>query len=169
MQLGAAFAGGADIGDGEARIVGHGDERCLAVAGVAFDADLFGVHGLVGFEIIERAAGAPGPGAQRAPIVGLARLAFVDQADDALRQTGAVVGLNAGGDEVGVAPAFGENLLLPAWDRWAGAARAGGRASGRRTRRQDRRAKPNCMITGTGPVALAGVESDSWMSTVIAG
>ena len=98
MQLGAALARGADIGDREALVVRHGDQGRLAIARVAFDADLPGVHGLVGFEIIERAAGAPGPGAQRAPIVGLARLAFVAQADDALRQARAVVGLNAAGD-----------------------------------------------------------------------
>ena len=66
-------------------IVGHGDERGLAVAGVAFDADLFGVDGFVGFEIIEGAAGSPGPGAECAPVVGLARLALVAEADDALR------------------------------------------------------------------------------------
>ncbi len=68
----------------------------LAVARMAFDADLFGIDGFVGLEVIERAARAPGPGAKGAPIVGLARLALVHEADDALRQAGAVVGLNAG-------------------------------------------------------------------------
>ncbi len=97
VQLQAAFAGGTDEGDGEALIVGQGDDGGFAVARMAFDADSFGIHGFIGFEVVERAACAPGPGAQCAPIVGLARLAFVDEADDALRQTGAVIGLNAGG------------------------------------------------------------------------
>ena len=98
-ELGAAFAGGADVGDGEARVVGHGDEGGLAVARVAFDADLFGVDGVVGFEVVEGAAGAPGPGAEDAPVVELAWLAFVDEADDAFGEAGAVVGLDAGGIE----------------------------------------------------------------------
>src|SRR5262249_28628652 len=94
----------------------------------ALDAHLLGVHGLVGFEIIEGPAGAPRPGAQCAPIVHLAGLALVAQADDALSQTGAVVGLNAVWDDNGIAPALGQDLLLPG--RPAGAAGFGhGRAS----------------------------------------
>ena len=57
-----------------------------------------GVHGGIGLEVIEPARRAPGPGAQRAPVVRLARLALVDQADDAFGQAGAVVGLDAGRD-----------------------------------------------------------------------
>ena len=71
-------------------------ERRLAVARDAFDADALGVDGRIGLEIVEPAGRAPGPGAQRAPIVGLSRLALVGQADDPARQPGAVVGLNAG-------------------------------------------------------------------------
>src|SRR5207248_2909194 len=71
------------------------------------------VHGFVGLEIIEGAAGAPGPGTQRSPIIQLARLALVHQTDDAARQAGAIVCLNAGGSDDGIAPAFGQNLLLP--------------------------------------------------------
>ena len=71
----------------------------------------------IGFEIIEAAAGSPGPGAECAPIVEFAWLAFVDEADDAFGEAVAVVGLDAGGNVDGVAPAFGEELLLP---RWAG-------------------------------------------------
>src|SRR5271165_627461 len=80
---------------------------------MALDADLAGVNGLVGLKIIESAAGSPGPGTQRAPVVGLARLALVAQADDALGEPGSVVGLNAGGDVDGVSPAPGKQLLLP--------------------------------------------------------
>jgi hypothetical protein len=60
---------------------------------VAFDADLFGIHGSVGFEVVEDAAAAPGPSANSSPVVGLAGLAFVDEADDALGEAGSVVGL----------------------------------------------------------------------------
>ena len=178
MDLGAAFARGADVGDRKTRVVRHRDEGCLAVARVAFDADLFGVHGLVGLEIIERAAGAPGPGAQRAPIVRLARLALVDQTDDALRQTRAVVGLDAAGGQ----------WRSPSPSRAPAVARSDprGRVRARRIRRtrsrrartprpprpepprraeaegrrgETRRTGSQSIITGTGPVALAGVES----------
>ena len=113
MQLCAAFAGRTDEADGEAPVVGHRHERRFAVARQAFDADLFCVHCLVGFEIIERAARAPSPRTQRAPILRLARLSFVAEADDAFGQSSAIVSLNAGRDENRVTPAFGENLLLP--------------------------------------------------------
>src|SRR5205085_8293794 len=83
VELGAAFAGGADEDDGEAWVVGHGDEGGLPVAGDAFDADAFGVDGLIGFEVVEAAGRAPGPGAEGTPVVGLAGLTFVAQADDA--------------------------------------------------------------------------------------
>ena len=89
----------------------HRDERRLAVARHAFDADLLRVDGLVGLEIVEAARRAPRPRAQRAPVVRLARLALVDEADDALRQAGAVVGLNAAGIERREAPAVGDELL----------------------------------------------------------
>ena len=104
QQRGSAFAGRADQHHGEALIEGHGDERGLAVARDAFDADMLRVDGGIGLEIIEAAARAPGPGAQRAPVFRLARLAFVDQADDAAREAGAVVGLHAGGIEAARSP-----------------------------------------------------------------
>ena len=72
MQLGAALAGGADQHHREALVERHRHERRLAVARHAFDADLLRVDGLVGFEVVEAARGAPRPGAQRAPVVGLA-------------------------------------------------------------------------------------------------
>src|SRR5262249_8817659 len=86
---------------------------CLAIAGVPFEANLLGVHRFVGLEIIQSTAGAPRPSPQRTPIIHLARPAFVAQTDDAFGQAGAVVGLNAVRAEDGIAPAFGENLLLP--------------------------------------------------------
>jgi hypothetical protein len=75
---------------------------------VAFDADLPGVDGFVGFEVVERAACSPGPGAEGSPVVEFARLAFVAEADDAFGKAGSVVGLNAAGEDNGVAPAFRE-------------------------------------------------------------
>src|SRR5262245_26065990 len=102
----AALAGRADKADGEALVVGHRDQRGFAITRKPLDANMPGVHRFVGLEIIERATRAPRPGAQRSPVVGVARLAFVAQADDALRQTRAVVGLNAGRNDDGVAPAL---------------------------------------------------------------
>ncbi len=40
VELCAALAGGADVGDGETLVVGHGDESGFAVAGVALDSKL---------------------------------------------------------------------------------------------------------------------------------
>ncbi len=113
VQLRPALARGADEADREALVVGHRDERRLAVARQPLDPDLLGVDGLVGLEVVQGAARAPGPGAQRAPIVGLARLPFVAQADDSLGQARAVVGLDAVRDDDGVAPALGEDQRLP--------------------------------------------------------
>src|SRR5262245_65710690 len=105
-EVRAALPGRADKADGETLVVGHRDQRGFPITRKPLDADLFGVHRFVGLEIIERAARAPGPGAQRPPVIWLARLALVAQADDALRQTCAVVGLNAGRNDDGVAPAL---------------------------------------------------------------
>ena len=113
MELRTAFARGADETDCESRVVRHRDERSLAVAREPLDPDLLGVHGLVGLEVIECTAGPPCPRTQRSPIIGLAGLALVAQADDALGQARAVVGLDAVGDDDGIAPALGEKLLLP--------------------------------------------------------
>ena len=113
VEFSAAGSGRTDVADGETRVVGHGDERSFAVTGVAGDADLLSVNRLIGFKIIEAAAGSPGPGAERAPIVEFARLALVGEADDAFLKAVAFVGLNAGGDVDGIAPAFREELLLP--------------------------------------------------------
>src|SRR5262249_21741796 len=93
--------------------VSHGDKRGLAVARQAFDADLFGVDLFCRFEEIERSAGAPGPGTQRAPVIGFTRLSFVAEPNDSFGQTRSVIGLVAGRHKDGIAPAFSEKLLLP--------------------------------------------------------
>jgi hypothetical protein len=111
VQFGAAFAGRPDQHDGKARVERHGHEGRLAVARDTFDADMFGVHRFVGFKIVESARGAPGPGAQRAPVVRLAGLALVDQPDDPFGQAGAIVRLNASRVDVSVTPAIGDQLM----------------------------------------------------------
>src|SRR5581483_5794898 len=113
----AAFSRGTDESDGETRIIGHGDQGRFAVTRKSFNTHLCDVHGLVGFEIVERAARSPRPGAERAPIVHFARLPFVHEPDDALSQAFAVVRLHAGWNQDGVAPTLGEHLLLPRWSR----------------------------------------------------
>jgi hypothetical protein len=99
MRLGATLARRAHQHDREARLEGHRDQRGLAVAGHAFDADLPGIYGGNSLEIVEGTGRAPSPGPQRAPLLGRAALALVGQADDAGCQSGAVVGLDAGGAE----------------------------------------------------------------------
>src|SRR5205807_357381 len=66
----------------------------------------------VGLEVVDQTTHAPGPGAQRAPVFGAARLALVGQADNAFAQP-AVVPLNADGDDRAVAPTLVERLLRP--------------------------------------------------------
>ena len=124
VQLRAAFAGRADEHHGEARIERHRHERRLAVARDAFDADALRVHAAIGLEIVERARRAPRPGSQRAPIVRLARLALVGQADDPLRQPRAVVGLHAGGTEEDESPSVDDELLAWQVRRFPGRAAA---------------------------------------------
>ena len=109
MQLRPAFTGGTDKADGKPLVVGHRHERGLAVARKPLDPDLLGVDGLVGLEVIQGAAGPPGPGPQRTPVVGLAGLPLVAQSDDALGQPRAVVGLDAVRDDDRVAPALGQD------------------------------------------------------------
>src|SRR5262249_14867028 len=66
----------------------------------------------IGFEIVDELADAPAPGAQRAPVVRLAGLPFVGQADNAFAQP-AVVRLYAVGNDRAVSPALVERLLRP--------------------------------------------------------
>jgi len=54
-QVGSACAGGVDVSDGEAWIVSHGDQGGLAEAGMAFDGDVAGIDGRVGFEVVDEA------------------------------------------------------------------------------------------------------------------
>src|SRR4051812_26761875 len=118
VELRTAFAGGADEGDGEALVVHHGDKRGFAIARQALDPHLTGIHFLDGLEEIQCAARAPGPRAQGSPVLGFAGLAFVAQTDDAFGESGAIVSLNTGGNQDSVAPAPGENLLLPGRRNW---------------------------------------------------
>ena len=135
--------------------------------------DALGVDGLVGLEVIERAARAPRPGAQRAPVVRLARLALVRQADDALRQPAAVVGLDAGRDERWRSPS---RARAPA-AATSGPRRPGGSPARRRRRRASRRRAPRAARrrsrTPSPPAPArsrrAGVVSVSWISTLICG
>ncbi len=69
----------------------------------AVDAKMVGIEGLVALEVIQCVR--PRPAAQCAPIIEIAHLTFFHQADDALSQSRAVVGLKAGGREHRVAPA----------------------------------------------------------------
>ena len=135
VQLGAAFARRSDQDHGKALVVGHRHQRGLAEARDALDPDLLRVDGLVGLEVVEAARRAPGPGAQRAPVVGPAALTLVDQADDAFRQARAVVGLDAAGRDRGVAPAVGDQLL--------------GRGRIRRRRRSGARSAGRAAASGT--------------------
>jgi hypothetical protein len=113
-QLGASRAGGGDEPRGDPPVEGRGDQRGLAVPRHAGDAHLGGIDARVwvGFEVVDESAHAPGPGAQRAPVVGPARLALVRQADDAFAQA-VVVRLNAVRIDRAVAPAIVECLLRP--------------------------------------------------------
>ena len=95
MQLGPAFAGRTNQDDRKALVVRHRHQRGLAEPRHAFDPDLLRIDSLVGLQVVEPTRGTPRPGPKRAPIVRAAPLAFVDQPDDALRQSGAVVRLDA--------------------------------------------------------------------------
>ena len=68
-NLRSACARRRDETNGEALIIGHGDQRGFSVARKSLDTDLMGIDGLVGLEVIERAARSPGPGSQSAPII----------------------------------------------------------------------------------------------------
>ncbi len=65
----------------------------------------------VGLQVVERAAGAPGPGAQDAPVFRLAVLAGVGDADYALGQAGAPIGLDGVGLDHRHRPAVGDELV----------------------------------------------------------
>src|ERR1019366_2660514 len=117
MNLHAAFARRTDARNCESRIVRHRERDSLAPARMAFDAHVLRVHRFIRLEIIQHAARAPGPRAQRAPIVHLARLTFVYQADDPLGQARAIIRLDTVGRKHRITPALRQNLLLP-WRPW---------------------------------------------------
>ena len=106
----AALSRRADQRHREPLVEGHRHQRGFAKARDALDADVLGVDGGVGFEVIESASGAPGPGTERAPVLGLARAAVIDEPDDAAAKTGSVIGLHTGGVEEDKAPAVGDEL-----------------------------------------------------------
>jgi hypothetical protein len=85
QDLGSARTRRSDKSNREMLIVCHRNQRCFAVTREAFNANLPGIDGLVALKIIESTARAPSPGTQRAPVVEVARLSSVDEADDALR------------------------------------------------------------------------------------
>src|SRR5262249_30871209 len=99
------------------------------------------------FHVIQPARGAPGPGAQRAPVVGLAWLAAIRQADDPARQTSpdgfwlairigiatspervalpaSRIGLDCVWVEDCTSPSRCEQLVFARWRSWPAAARA---------------------------------------------
>src|SRR3954469_15495315 len=97
-----------------------------------FKPDLLCINERVLLEEIDQLARTPGPGAERAPIIDLARLTFIDETDDALPQliVGTAVRLDAAGIEIAVAPTERDGRLLPA----RGAIRERRIISGRRCR-----------------------------------
>ena len=111
VELGAPFTRRTHQRQGETRLESQRYQCGLAEARHALDPHLLRVHGGVGFEIVQTARRAPGPGAQRTPVVGFAGLSLVDQADNALGESGAAVGLDACGVDRGVTPTRGEQLL----------------------------------------------------------
>ena len=66
----------------------------------------------IGLEIIEATGSTPCPGAEGAPVIRLARLALVDEADDTTGKTGAVISLNTAGIYHRIAPSGSEELLV---------------------------------------------------------
>src|SRR5262249_61168968 len=114
LELGTAGPGGRDEPGRDPRVKGRGDQRCLAVSGHPGNADLLRIDARirVGLEIVNETTDPPGPGAQRAPVVGFAGLALVGQANNAFAQL-VVVPLNAVGIDGAVPPGFVERLLGP--------------------------------------------------------
>ena len=170
VQLRAALAGRADEHHGEPLVERHRDQRRLAVTRHAVDADALRVDGRIGLEVVERAGRAPGPGAQRAPVFGLAPLTLVDEADDALRQAGTVVGLHARGVQERVAPTrrdqlLGRRRIGAGWRR----RHSGNPAAAGRTGRERQRPAPEHDHHRHRALRLAGVTRITSMSTSIDG
>src|SRR5215472_15930213 len=88
----------------------HRDACRLAMARDALDADVFRIHRRIRLQVIESASRAPSPRAQRSPVIRLARLALVNEPDDAAGESGPVVGLDAGGVDGCKTPPFRDDL-----------------------------------------------------------
>src|SRR5262249_28069321 len=114
VELGAASPRGGDEPRRDTCVKSRGDERCLAVARHAGNADFLRIdaRNQICLEIVNEATASPAPGAHRAPVFGMARLALVGQANNAFAQL-AVVPLNAVGIDGAVPPGLVERLLCP--------------------------------------------------------
>src|SRR5436190_3887639 len=64
--------------------------------------------------MVDQAAQSPRPRAQGAPLIGLARLSFVGQANNPGIQT-IIVRLDRARNDRTVAPAFGDGEVVPGW------------------------------------------------------
>jgi len=98
-ELGTALARRTDEAGKHARLVDQSSQRGFAIPRMPFEGDLLGINERVLLEEIYQLARTPSPGAERAPVVDLASLTFVDETDDALPQlvVVAAVGLDAAG------------------------------------------------------------------------
>src|SRR5262245_19018603 len=94
MELRAALARRADEAGEEALVVSERNKRGFAVTRVSLHGDLLRVDGLVCFEVVEHLAHAPGPCRKHSPIIETARLALVDESDDAAGESLAIVRLD---------------------------------------------------------------------------
>src|SRR5208337_3007319 len=86
----------------------------LAVTRYAFDTHFLWINLRVwiGLKVVYQLADTPSPGAQGAPIIGLARLALVGQTDNPLTQRiAAAVWLNAAGIDGTITPSLAKGLL----------------------------------------------------------
>ncbi len=99
MWFDAAFARRTHQRNGEPSVERHRDKRRLSITRDPFDAHLLGVDVLIRLQIVKCARSAPAPCPQRTPVVRLAGLTFICKADDPLRETSAVIGLDAAGLE----------------------------------------------------------------------
>jgi hypothetical protein len=111
-ERGTHFAGATGVNERKPRIARARDEDRFAETRVADERNVFGVHQPVLLQIIQLAAGAPGPRADSAPSVrrrfGLA--GRKRQSDDAGMECVRIVRLNVGVAEGGVAVAVRENI-----------------------------------------------------------
>src|SRR5712671_1097197 len=131
-ELGTALTRRTDEPGQHPRLVDQSGQCGFAVPRMSFKCDLLRINERVLLEETDQLARTPGQGAERAPVVDLARLTFVDETDDALPQliVGAAVGLDAARIEIAVAPAERDGRLLPT----RGAIRERRIVSGRRCR-----------------------------------